>query len=591
MSNLRAQFKLPDQLRSILEVNGFYYFGGYMARRDMTPVGFDRALPTVAVNNNRIGFSMKGCGAVAHRGSDPESVFSAGSAFASSGLVGEDPVFESKSGPTVGQKFTAYAGRIYQVLDSGELQERYQIQPDNMVFSASYLYTHIVGETSEFLFVLYMTNDSYHVSYSQQRSRITRIHKTTGTVIAVPGAINGTAGSTHPSYDGSVAPTHQYSGNMVNRAWSLLRRQDDGRQVYVSYTTNIHGVAASVGPNQPYVRYGVLDVDASRFDGSQSYKSEAAGRTYSGIPSGLLEIERPEELASAGVWYLPDPTAGTEYKIRMFDLPRNIPTTAAEVNAIRMVPVECEVTGLPEGMSLANPVAHTASARAQISSWLLKDGNKNYLVTYAHSNARVADDSNAACPPSGHVLVVLEINPADPSKLSYVSHHADAFGYGVTLPQFVRSADARTLVVASATSFGILTWNSTARAYMASPIRGINGGINRMHLDSFGQVWVESTTGEVSVFNIALSATVQVSFRGNPSGLLYTGETIRQEALVDSFNFSGTRIARAVRLVAIGCTFEDGSVQKTITTSATEQTVIPVFITGGGDVTVDAFPV
>ncbi len=605
----RAQYRLPLAIRSIIDLGDFYMFGGQLARRDMTPIGFDRANQAPVVNENHA-LSLKGAGGVIYRNatafnfqdsysSNPLRSVYAGAQFLF-GMGAQGGVFTSQTGSTAGQKFVMHLDSICQVTDSGDLTVRSTAPSTGIIWRAAgqnlfIEHSQIIAENATTFFVyVRLGNSNWEASastgavYLNQRMRILNVDKTTwawtlGNMWATQIISSITQNTANPT-----VATGGADAFMNNKGWRYLLTLSDGRMVFTCFGTCLQ---ATQSASQTSMRYFIFDPATGSLSASRAYQSVTGARYVNGIPTGLLAGRAPSGVDAEGVYYLPDTVITDDtYTIRMFVLPKGL-TANISANVIEANMAQCTITGLPAGLTLLAPakVNDASVSKAQISSWLVKDGGEDFLVCYGHGNGILGLDAEANAPVGKHQMVIFKIDPTDPSKLIYVKHYSDAFGYGVVLSQLTGSADAKTIVVYNGSGFGILTWNSVTKSYTVSQFRGIPSGITRLHLDTSGQIWIEDIDCKVYVFNLDLSATVDVQYVGNPASLNYSGTTIEQEVDVTAFSFAGDRIVRTCRLVLKGATFDDGTVQKTITTSATAATRVKIYVNGSGNVNFDAF--
>lgn len=600
----RAQYKLPSVLRNIVDLGDNYLFGGQLARRDMTPVGFDRANPC-PVPFESSALSLKGAGGTIIRDSakflnidQNMGVHLAGAQF----LLGMGPaggVFTSTSGPTAGQKFVMVTDSICQVTDANDVAFKSTIprvagnfyrQQDQWNFIE---HAQIIAENATTFFVYVRMSVGYAASGATttttdlaQRMRILNVDKTTWAwsmfnIWANHAALSQNSGQAAVANGGADA-------FMTNKAFRYLTTLGDGRLIFVVYPILWNSFLSI---SQHAIRYFAFDPQTGQIAPTRFYQPTTTLRYTFGAPTGLL-AKSPVGLDVEGVYYLPDTIpADDTYQIRMMVLPKNLPAvlnTATYNPEVNMA--TCTITGLPAGLTLLAPGdVDATTTRGQISSWLVKDGTDDFLVCYGHNNGILTRDTESYTPVARHQLVVFKIDATDPSKLTYVKHYSDAFGYGVILSQFTASADGKTLIVYNASGFGILTWNATTKGYTVSQYRGIPSGITRLHLDTSGQIWVEDVDCKVYVFNLDLSATVEVTYVGNPVSINYSGSTVEQDVDLNAYSFAGDRISRSMRVVLKGATFDDGTVQRTLVSSATAATRIKIFINGSGNVNVDAY--
>lgn len=601
----RAQYRLPLMIRNIVDCGDFYNFGGQLARRDMTPIGFDRASP-LPISYEVASLSLKGAGGTIIRPENAtlflnigqnEGQYLAGAQF----LFGMGPQggpYLSTAGVTAGQKFVMATDSLCQVTDAGDMVLKSTLPRTGTFWRNTGTqerfieHAQIIAENATTFFVYIRTSvvtyeSTGNTTYAAQRMRILNVDKTTWAWST--SNIWATNTSTTQSTANVAVPNGSTDAFQMNKGFRYLTTLGDGRLVFAHYPFNFTGFLSAT---QIAYRYFTFDPVSGSIQATRYYQPITTSRYTLGVPTGLL-AKNPVGLDVEGVYYVPETLAADDtYQVRMMVLPKNLPTTLSVAAYDPQVNTAlCTITGMPAGLTLLAPgdVDSSNTTKGQVSAWLVKDGGEDFLVCYGHNNGIMGRDTEAYTPVARHQMVVFKIDATDPSKLTYVKHYNDAFGYGVVLSQLTGSADGKTIVVYNGSGFGILTWNSVTKSYTVSQYRGIPSGITRLHLDTSGQIWVEDVDTKVYVFNLDLSATVDVQYVGNPVSLNYSGTTIEQEVDVTAFSFAGDRIVRTCRLVLKGATFDDGTVQKTITTSATAATRVKIFVNGSGNVSFDAF--
>ena len=103
--------------------------------------------------------------------------------------------------------------------------------------------------------------------------------------------------------------------------------------------------------------------------------------------------------------------------------------------------------------------------------------------------------------------------------------------------------------------------------------------------DNLGRVWaVDPGPGWGRLHLITLNVPVNIVVTTDANAYYYSGSSSSANLTVNAYSYTGARIATAVKLVIDGgsMTFAGSNLTKTVTTSATGDTVVPVTITGGG---------
>lgn len=588
MSLPKAQFKLPSNFRNIHKLDGYYYFGPYLAASDMSPIAFDRVAPAGTVNNT-IPFTMNGTGCFLQNTNDTTrgSVSSIQSVFTDGQPV--NPLFVSAQGATAGKTYvTTHNGLFCELLDTGELVEKTTVVSGVVQSSGSSDVMFIFDENANYFFVYYYSryqSDTGAMDYTTtsnayvnntNRFVFGRIDKTTMAFTAISNISNVATGAAYAF--GGGYPSH-------SKAAKYLGKMADGRHLFLHYPVARPGYFG-------HVSMGYMLFDPSSASGTLTYganngedASTSVATTVRCVPTGIVpDAANPTDW---GMWYQPwvDYSSNT---VSIFK--RLVPTTFGTLSAppTRAVGGACTITGLPEGVTVMSPTTSVTSGRAQISTWTMTANGKTYLVTYGHTNELVANENSADTPHARHQLFVFEIDAVNGSNLIYKSHHEAAFGYSQQITGFVRALDFKTVVVANSRGFGILTWSDAVAGYLVSPWRDVPG-LTRLHLDESNQIWAEDSAYSVFVFNPDVSSTVSVVFENNISTALYLGSAFSVNTVINVYNFVGERQARNIRVIARGCTFPDGSTSKDITTSATVDTIQSVIVSEAGSVSVDAY--
>lgn len=108
---------------------------------------------------------------------------------------------------------------------------------------------------------------------------------------------------------------------------------------------------------------------------------------------------------------------------------------------------------------------------------------------------------------------------------------------------------------------------------------------NAVGRDNTGRIWAQDTgPGWGRIHLLTLNVPISIVVTSDASSYNYSGSTVTANITVNAYNYSGSRIATSVKLVIDGgsMTFAGSNLTKTVTTSASGDTVVPVTITGGG---------
>jgi len=108
---------------------------------------------------------------------------------------------------------------------------------------------------------------------------------------------------------------------------------------------------------------------------------------------------------------------------------------------------------------------------------------------------------------------------------------------------------------------------------------------NAVGRDNMGRIWAQDTgLGWGRIHLLTLNVPISIVVTSDASSYNYAGTSVTANVTVNAYNYTGSRIATSVKLVIDGgaMTFAGSNLTKTITTSASADTVVPVTITGGG---------
>jgi hypothetical protein len=108
---------------------------------------------------------------------------------------------------------------------------------------------------------------------------------------------------------------------------------------------------------------------------------------------------------------------------------------------------------------------------------------------------------------------------------------------------------------------------------------------NAVGRDSTGRIWAQDTgLGWGRLHLLTLNVPISIVVTSDAASYNFSGTAISANLTVNAFNYSGARIATSVKLVIDGgaMTFAGSNLTRTITTSVSADTLVPVTITGGG---------
>jgi hypothetical protein len=199
-----------------------------------------------------------------------------------------------------------------------------------------------------------------------------------------------------------------------------------------------------------------------------------------------------------------------------------------------------------------------------------------YLVLFQlHGSGSVNDTE-----PRRRTFVTFAINPTNPRVLTYHSHVI----IPITPKNIIWLNDAKTLM-------GVFTHNNFY-TYSFNPSTGWSLTATLPHQfwevgkDSLGRIWAleNGATGWYNIHLITLNVPVNITVTSPQSTFNFTGTPIASNLTINAYNPEGERIETNVKLVIDGgsMTFAGANLTTTVTTSTTEDTVVPITVTGGG---------
>lgn len=108
---------------------------------------------------------------------------------------------------------------------------------------------------------------------------------------------------------------------------------------------------------------------------------------------------------------------------------------------------------------------------------------------------------------------------------------------------------------------------------------------NAVGRDNLGRIWAQDTgPGWGRLHLLTLNVPISIVVTSDATSYNFAGTVVSANLTVNAFNYSGARIATSVKLVIDGgsMSFAGSNLTKTVTTSASGDTLVPISITGGG---------
>ena len=223
----------------------------------------------------------------------------------------------------------------------------------------------------------------------------------------------------------------------------------------------------------------------------------------------------------------------------------------------------------------SNNASNTGYQKILFNDTFVANGIRYITLMQLHGATGLFDSQ-----PRMRTFVTFAIDVADPKVLNYHSH--------VVIPSTPKNIiwlnDSKTLLgVIANTQFYTYSFNPTSGWVLTATLPFQFMGVGR---DSSNRIWAvapgQNTWGEIHLItvNVPVSITVtapQLSYN-------FTGAVINANLTVNAYDTTGSRIATSVKLVIDGgsMAFAGANLTTTVTTSTSEDTLVPVSITGGG---------
>ena len=211
-------------------------------------------------------------------------------------------------------------------------------------------------------------------------------------------------------------------------------------------------------------------------------------------------------------------------------------------------------------------------------AWITKHSTTNGDIWYVHLLFVSRYDYN--CPASYYKLITYQIDWAN-KKLVYKSHYNFNQRIHSYLP--VRNDYTATIVLGASSTFS-MNFNPTTGEWNAFTL---DIPPKYALFDSMGRLWLIDTS--LNLYPLVRTAPAQVVIRLENPNIEVEDQPVDNNLLIDAFNYKGERVVATVKItfVSDNIEFADGSRSKTIQTSDTETTSVPVKITAGGYIDAD----
>lgn len=574
MSFPKAQYKLHPVLPQIIEGDKGYYFGATYCTKDLKPVDLLRVPPPNAgLYSNRQALSLRGRGLAIQRTSTYSTVMNGcGGLHTTLGISDRllQP-FSSASGSTSGRRFIVTAGGTLCDIDENDVLIPRAVM--NTSFSTpAFVAGFVFAENANSLFVFCASRDVVGSSSAADQRRLTIYIVSKSDFSSVPAFTEQSTGAASSQWS-SVFKNARYFGEIDGKHLFALSAQNNTSSSFMSMSL-----------------FAITAVDGKAFYGSSGLTLHvAANYNVLSTLSGLVP-----KAGAAGEFFtiVPGANPAAAVTISKFVIPSEIAISTAAVSVIpgsgASTRTNMTLVGMPDGVQMMPCYSAVSGTYSSMFAPFVTTGanGKRYLNVMSMYGGAADQENYSGYAIANIGLFTFEIAD-DGTSLIYKSHTLGGFGYGLRINEFLTDDTGRTLILANSTGFAVWTWSDVTNTYIKGEWRVVPAGLRRLHLDSAYKIWVEDQDNSVFVFDMDLSASVNITF--DRAAVTYEGTTVPIKAYVDALSFAGSRIARNVRLVATGCTFDDGSVVKVVNTLTTGALEVPLFVNGGGNVSLNGY--
>lgn len=181
--------------------------------------------------------------------------------------------------------------------------------------------------------------------------------------------------------------------------------------------------------------------------------------------------------------------------------------------------------------------------------------------------------------PTQRTFVCYSVDVADPKLLTYHS----SLVVPLTPKNIVWLNDARTSVgIITHTNFFVYSFNGTTWTQTVN----LPYQMSAVGRDNTGRIWATDTgpLGQGRLHLISPTTPVTITVTPASTNYSYAGSPITSSVAVNAYDNTGSRIAVVVKLVISGAsmTFASSNLTVNVTTSASADTTVPIYITNGG---------
>jgi len=263
-------------------------------------------------------------------------------------------------------------------------------------------------------------------------------------------------------------------------------------------------------------------------------------------------------------------SSGNQYKILVTSFDDSNPNGAITFTAV--------TPGNASGM----PGASTVSMNLATRTWAFKNGSDIYICVGIYDPSTTGSGFT-----NGHYYIhTYKTTTADPTIINYVNSIAINTG---NKPNAIMPANSNwdQVLVPYAVDGGgldILSWNQGQENYVRTSSLSI--APRGIAVDQTGRIWIAENNSGLNAYYHVISPTIATTITATfqNTALTYSGSTINTNLVVNAYNAAGTRIVNnvTIQIDSTVCTFDDDTLTKTVTTSSSADTNVPIKVKGAG---------
>jgi len=344
---------------------------------------------------------------------------------------------------------------------------------------------------------------------------------------------------TRDSFDGySLMKVHSSKWSVNYASYAILWNTASKVYAGISYNNNTFAVLS----------YNITT------QGYSNLKLTTSGRKVTRLPSGFLPTDME---SSVKRFYTAKTNSQNNITIELW-------TIDIDNNTANSSDCSIDWAGF-------TPTINVDDGRFALQSWITQDDNSMYL----HIATIVKDGYNPSDTKYGIYSFTIDAN--DPSKLTFIN--------------FTEMQQIKGLLALNSKRDKLVI-NTNNDVYTAVFVNGewntlpLNTGRAGVILyDREGRLWIIGDTLNPNLYLLTPQLPLEPKVWFEPDEVIYNGTKIPVKVYVDAFNIYGERVAVKGRLVIVygDLEFEDGSKEKSITTSTSSPVAVDAYVTGSGD--------